>query len=72
MTSHTGWELLKDRAAHEIGAFQKRILQGHVADLAEYKRLAGWVDGASFVLGLPERMQKEVDEARTRNADGGS
>ena len=71
MTHNKGWELLKDRASHEIGAQQKRILNGHVTDLAEYKNLAGWVAGATFVLTLPERMQTECDSARVRNAEGG-
>ena len=71
MTKDTGWELLKDRAADDIGKHQRRILQANVTDLAEYKKLAGWVEGAMFVLTLPERMQKECDDARVRNAEGG-
>lgn len=69
MTGTTGWELLKDRAAETIGKRQERILGGTLTDMNDYKHLAGFVEGATFVLELPERMQRELDEARIRNAE---
>ena len=63
--------MLKDRASHTVADKQKRVLGGKVTDLADYKNLTGWIEGALFVLTLPERMQQELDLARTRNAEGG-
>ena len=69
MADTLGWAYLSDRAAHDIGAKQKRILGGVVTDLSEYKSIAGWLAGAQYILGLPERMRAEVETARAAQTD---
>ena len=67
MAATPGWAYLADRAAVTIGAKPHQILAGSVVDINEYKSLSGWLQGAQFVLGLPERMRKEVEAARERD-----
>ena len=69
MSATKGWTYLADRAAHDIGAKQRQVLGGTIADLNEYKQLVGWIAGANYILGLPERLRAEVETARATQDD---
>lgn len=58
LTEVLGWELFRDRAHAEIAKHQRSILSGRLSE-ADYRREAGWVEGALAILGLPEQTMKE-------------
>jgi hypothetical protein len=64
LTSHPGWKFLSDRAVHTIAARQRSVLGGTVLSLEDYKRSIGWLEGAGFVLKIPEIVEEEVRAAR--------
>lgn len=65
LTQHPGWAYLLDRAVHTISSKQKTVLGGQVTSLEDYKKNVGWLEGANFVISLPERVDNEIAEART-------
>lgn len=64
VTRHEGWTYLTDRAAINIGARQQQLLQARFESMEEYKRTAGWVEGALWVLQLADTVQGEVERER--------
>lgn len=65
MAEGHAWALFKDRAQAEILAHQRRILSGRLSE-EDYRREAGWVDGALAVLSLPTQLEHEYLGARER------
>jgi hypothetical protein len=60
MSSHIGWQMLVDRANATMYQKQKWIILGKAKDWDEYKHAVAWMDGVSFVLGLPAAVEKEM------------
>jgi hypothetical protein len=65
MVEQIGWDLFVDRAKAEIQKHELRILGGRL-EPAEYQREAGWVQGALFILGLPQEAWNQYLAARAR------
>lgn len=65
LTEHAGWPLFIDRAVHTIAEKQKRVLSGRITE-EEYRADTGWLEGAQYVLTVPERLNGEVELARTQ------
>jgi hypothetical protein len=65
MAETRAWELFKDRAQVEIISHQKRILAGRLSE-EQYRREAGWVDGALAILSLPTQINAEYMRERER------
>jgi hypothetical protein len=64
LTNQPGWSYFTDRAVATIASYQKKILAGGIDSLEDYKKLTGWLEGAAFVLSIPERVAKETQSAR--------
>lgn len=69
MTKHPGWTYLIDRAAVNISAKQRSVLNGSAKSVEEYKALTGWLDGATFIVNLPERMNQDLEQTRSARAE---
>lgn len=69
MTKHPGWTYLVDRAAVNISAKQRSVLNGSAKTVEEYKALTGWLDGATFFVNLPNKMEQDLEEQRLERAE---
>lgn len=68
LTLHPGWQVFSAVAGEQIENWQTRLSSGRLNDLHEYKFIAGWLDGARQLLGLPGSMQERLDRLRTELA----
>lgn len=71
LTKHPGWAILMDYANYQVMApVKKRILNDtNIVDIAEYKRIAGFVIGVHRALDIPKEVQALADNARKRAAE---
>lgn len=69
LTRQPGWTYLIDRAVHSISAKQRNVLGGSVSSLEDYKKNIGWLEGANFVITIPERVDGEIRAARAERAE---
>lgn len=61
MASRPGWEMLRDRALVALYQRQQRLISGRIGSYEDYLKEVAWMDGVSFVLGLPEQARGELD-----------
>jgi hypothetical protein len=67
LSKHPGWTMLVDRAHATLAARQQRLIGGRIKDYEEYRAECGFIDGAFFVLHLPNTVNQElVDETAYR------
>ena len=65
MAETGGWAMLCDRVLAEVSMHQKRILGGRLSE-EEYRREAGFVEGAMSALQMPDRVLTEYLRVRER------
>jgi len=63
-----GWAILTDYVVAQIDAKNRRILAGRLHP-DDYRVEAGWVQGATFVLGASDQLDRQVEQARRRLAE---
>ena len=70
LTKHPGWPILVDYANDQIMRPMKyRVLNdGNIPELAEYKKLAGFLMGMHRALDIPAEVEKLAANARSRAA----
>src|SRR4029077_13948815 len=61
MTEHPGWAMLLDRASVSLGSRQKALYQGQIENMEDYLKQTSWLEGASFIIGLPAVVQNELN-----------
>lgn len=70
LTKHPGWAVLLDYAQFKIiNPQQAKVNDGNVADLAEYKKLAGFLQGVRRAVNIPVEVGTLADNARRRAED---
>ena len=61
ISRHPGWDMLVDRAHVTLASMQQSIINGRL-NRSDYKNRCGFVEGAFFVLHLPDKVRKELEE----------
>lgn len=69
MSKTHAWELLTDNLRVRYGAEERRLLSGNVKSQEDYRALIGWLEGVRYVWEAPDRLQKELDLARSMVAE---
>ena len=70
LTKHPGWAILVDYAQFKIiNPAQRVVNDGNVADLAEYKKQAGFLQGVRRAVNIPVEVEALADNARRRAAE---
>ena len=58
------WQTLKDFMAARIYAEQRRLLNGNIVSLEDYKQTSGWLKGVDEVLRAHQTADSMASEAR--------
>ena|SRR5215831_13584432 len=61
MAGTNGWLMLADRAHATLAQRQQRLLVGSPKDYTDYVKEVAFIDGAFFVLRLPEQVRAELE-----------
>lgn len=69
LANTSGWLYLTDLANDRLLSHRGRLRRGLLETLEEYKYIAGFVQGAEFILGLPEGAEKLLQEAEQQIAE---
>ena len=64
MANSPEWQTLKDFMSARVYAEQRRLLNGNLVSLEDYKATAGWLKGVDEVLGAHQMADAMAAEAR--------
>ena len=66
LTSLPGWIMLMDRANEGIWAKHNLVMSGKLPNFEQYKTTIAWMDGAQYVLAVPDMVQQELNIEQLR------
>lgn len=61
-----GWPLLIDRANVALWSRQNLLVGGGAKDYEQYKTTVSWMQGAQYVISIPNMIQQEIDSELER------
>lgn len=62
LVQHPGWAVFTGIANVSLDAYQQRLNSGRL-DVDQYRFIAGWLDGARSLLGVPEAVDQRLAHA---------
>lgn len=65
LQSHHGWKPLVEYVSAKANEKRKACLSGSCTDIADYKKLTGWLEGVEFVLDAAEKIEQSARIARS-------
>lgn len=69
LTEHPGWPILRDAVIARTTGRQNRLIRGQVEDFAQYKQMAGWIEGALAAIDTPKTALQQLAAAQARLAE---
>ncbi len=68
LTESPGWQAITEAASINIEAQRRSLFSGRLSP-EDYLRVTSWLQGADFILSLPEQIHGLVSELRRQIAE---